>query len=106
MDFDEYQHLAMMTRLENAASMSYMALGLNGEAGEIANKIKKIIRGDIQNYDALFHDLLYELGDVLWYIAGLADECGYSLSEIAQANIEKLQRRAELNTIMGDGDDR
>jgi len=83
----------------------YTTLGLSGEAGEIPNKVKKILRdagGTITNEtrDAISK----EIGDTLWYVARLADELGYSLGDIAQANLDKLNSRAERGVIGGSGD--
>jgi len=83
----------------------YTALGLAGEAGEIANKMKKVIRGD-KSITECREDLASELGDVLWYVAMLAKELGYSLDDIAQLNLAKLKDRQARNTIKGDGDNR
>lgn len=81
----------------------YPALGLAGESGEIAEKVKKWLRGDRE----LDKDLLKkELGDVLWYITSMADDLGSSLSEIINLNIEKLSSRKERGVVKGDGDTR
>ncbi len=83
----------------------YPALGLAGEAGEVADKVKKIYRDGRD--DARFKgDIAREIGDVLWYCAALADDLGYSLQQIAEMNIYKLQCRMNKGTIVGDGDDR
>ncbi len=85
--------------------ITYPALGLAGEAGEVADKVKKIYRDGRD--DARFKsDIAREIGDVLWYCAALADDLGYSLQQIAEMNIYKLQRRMNKGTIVGDGDDR
>jgi NTP pyrophosphatase (non-canonical NTP hydrolase) len=83
----------------------YAILGLVGEAGELANKIKKVMRdkkGEITpDIDAALKD---ELGDVLWYIAALATEMKWDLSAIAQANLDKLFSRKERGVLSGNGD--
>jgi NTP pyrophosphatase (non-canonical NTP hydrolase) len=85
--------------------ITYPALGLAGEAGEVADKVKKIYRDGRD--DARFKsDIAREIGDVLWYCAALADDLGYSLQQIAEMNIYKLQCRMNKGTIVGDGDDR
>ena len=87
----------------------YPALGLAGEAGEVANKVKKYIRVDGINAEFNHEEkkeLVKELGDVLWYLAVLADECGYTLEEVAQMNINKLMSRKERGVLHGDGDNR
>lgn len=103
MKFNEYQKKTGETAVypeENA--VEYLALGLNGEAGEVAEKIKKSIRDDKELGD----DLRDEIGDCLWYIARLLDELGYNMSEAADANIDKLFDRKERGQLQGSGDDR
>ena len=102
MNFDEYQKFARSTAIyPDECKVVYQALGLCGEAGEVAEKVKKNIR-DGKSLDGL----ALELGDVLWYISTLADDLGVTLEEVAKANIEKLQSRMERNKIKGDGDNR
>ncbi len=107
MEFNEYQEKAMSTRTEKTLPIIYPTLGLNGEAGEIADKIKKIVRdkgGQITNEDTIA--LARELGDVLWYIAALAQDLKIPLEAIALGNLNKLASRKERDVIAGDGDDR
>lgn len=81
----------------------YPALGLAGESGEIAEKVKKWLRGD-RELDA---DLLVkEIGDVMWYVVSLADDLGFTLQEVINANVEKLSSRKERGVLKGDGDTR
>lgn len=81
----------------------YPVLGLAGEAGEIAEKVKKYLRGDRElDRDAL----LSELGDPLWYITSLADDLGFTLQEVLDRNVEKLSSRKERGVLKGSGDDR
>ena len=78
----------------------YLSLGLTSEAGEVAGKIKKLIRDgklDIGN-------LAYELGDCFWYLARLCDAIGYEPEDILTININKLLKRKENNTLTGSGD--
>lgn len=92
----------------------YCALKLAGEAGEVAEKIGKMIRDE--GYNPLQSDsemdavaaarLAQELGDVLWYVARLAHHIGYNLNDIAQVNLQKLQSRSDRNVLKGSGDDR
>lgn len=104
MTFSDYQFAAIKTALPSARSVSYMTLGLAGEAGEIANKVKKLIRdGDSPEKRAA---IAAELGDVLWYVAGLATELGVNLGDVAQANLDKLNKRAAEGKIQGSGDTR
>jgi len=103
MDFDEYQDKTGETAVypqENA--IEYLALGLNGEAGEVAEKIKKAIRDDKDLGD----ELKDEVGDCLWYIARLLDELGYDMSEAAESNLDKLFDRKDRGKIHGSGDQR
>jgi NTP pyrophosphatase (non-canonical NTP hydrolase) len=105
MDFNTYQHQAHRTAVYPVnEAFVYTALGLVGEAGEYANKVKKTLRRDpmIPGPEAMAD----ELGDVLWYLAECANAIGYSLDDIARVNLLKLQRRYEENTIRGSGDNR
>ena len=107
--FNEYQSKAVKTAIyPNTHSILYPALGLAGEAGEVANKVKKFIRDgyDQEDFEQKKIELAGEIGDVLWYCAALARDIGYDLDTIAVANIDKLQSRAERGTIGGEGDNR
>ena len=85
----------------------YPTLGLVGEAGEFADKIKKVFR---DNHGRLDYDtkkeLIKELGDVLWYVAALAHELGCTLRFVGVKNLEKLASRHQRNTLQGNGDNR
>lgn len=81
--------------------LAYTTLGLAGEAGEIANKVKKVIR-DGRSTDGIAD----ELGDVLWYLAAVANELGADLGDIADANLAKLASRAKRGKLGGSGDNR
>ena len=106
MNFNEYQKIARSTAVyPEEYKVVYPALGLCGEAGEVADKIKKTIRGD-SSLDEVTGDIAMELGDVLWYVATLADDLGVDLEDIAKWNVDKLQRRMKSNKIKGDGDNR
>jgi NTP pyrophosphatase (non-canonical NTP hydrolase) len=111
MTLNEYQQQALATAVYPKSALQnnvvYPALGLVGEAGEIANKVKKIIRDDdnILTQERM-NDLISELGDVLWYAAALATELDCSLEEVAQENLEKLAKRKQKNTLHGAGDNR
>lgn len=85
----------------------YPALGLSGEVGEIANKVKKIMRDDngVITSEAK-ESIVAECGDVLWYLAALASELNVSLEDIAKKNLEKLLDRQKRNLIKGSGDHR
>jgi len=106
MNFNDYQKATEKTAnypKENA--IYYTGLGLVGEAGEVANKLKKIIRDDNGIItEEKRKQLNYELGDVLWYISQLATCLDLNLEQIAIDNIEKLKDRYSRNKINGDGD--
>ena len=85
----------------------YPTLGLAGEAGEVADKVKKVLRDKNGIFDeSVKQAIKLELGDVLWYISQISTELGLKLDDIALANIEKLTSRAERGIISGSGDDR
>ena len=107
-DLDMYQQVAKTTAIyPREQAIIYPTLGLTGEAGEVANKVKKIIRdGTNKNNENLVQEISAEIGDCLWYIAVLADDFNIKLSDIASANIEKLANRKKKGTIHGSGDTR
>lgn len=82
--------------------LSYLALGLGGEAGEVLEKTKKRIRDGKFNPE----EVAKEVGDVLWYLARYANAIGYTFQEIAEMNIDKLTSRKERNVLSGSGDNR
>lgn len=105
---NEYQDQAEETALyPKEWGLQYTALGLVGEAGEVANKVKKVIRdkGGVVDMDAA-RDLKDELGDVLWYVANLASEINYHLDDVAADNLRKLADRMRRGVIQGSGDRR
>ena len=107
-DLDMYQQVAKTTAIyPREQAIIYPTLGLTGEAGEVANKVKKIIRdGSDKNNEDLVQAISSEIGDCLWYIAVLASDIGVKLSDIASDNLEKLANRKKNNTIHGSGDTR
>ena len=107
-DLDMYQNVAKSTAIyPREQAIIYPTLGLTGEAGEVANKVKKIIRdGTIENHESLIQEISAEIGDCLWYISVLADDIGVKLSDIANNNLIKLENRKKKGTIHGAGDDR
>lgn len=87
--------------------IAYVSLGLSGEVGEIAEHVKKAIRDDNGVITAERRaKMAKELGDVLWYVAALAHELELGLGDVARANLDKLQTRANADKLRGDGDDR
>ena len=101
---DEYQQEAVGYAIyPKKHSIIYPTLGLVGESGEIAEKVKKMLRGDgVLDHEAT----MKELGDVLWYVANLANDLGYDLSEVAERNLAKLKDRKERGVLKGSGDER
>ncbi|WP_243094265.1 nucleoside triphosphate pyrophosphohydrolase family protein [Thermus thalpophilus] len=108
MTFNTYQEEAKKTALyPEAYRLLYPTLGLVGEAGELANKVKKVLRdqGGTLTPEAR-EAILQELGDVLWYVAQVATDLGESLDAVAQANLAKLRSRQARGTLGGSGDHR
>lgn len=108
----EYQRRSATTAIYPGAGnrdsydgLSYTALGLAGEAGEIANKVKKIARDDGgvigERHRAIIAD---EVGDAIWYLAQLATQLGIDFDAIAESNLAKLADRAERGVLQGSGD--
>lgn len=108
MKFNDYQNAASKyAKYPPEYKAIYPVLGLVGEAGEVAEKMKKIIRdknGEISEQDSL--EIQKELGDVLWYISEIARQLNVNLSDIAKTNIDKLESRYVRNKINGSGDNR
>ena len=109
--FDDYQEWAKskaVYKRDTELDAFYPVFGLASEAGELSGIFKRILRGD---YDEKYTEdiqnrIKKELGDILWYLAMCAYECDLSLSEIVEANKEKLESREKRNTLKGSGDDR
>lgn len=90
-----------------AGNPIYPVLGLNGEAGEVAEKMKKIIRDKGGNIDDADREAIKkELGDVAWYLNACCIEFGLELEDVMATNISKLLGRKERGTLQGSGDDR
>lgn len=117
MNLNDYQEKAARTAIYpgrgSVIGISYTALGLNGEAGEVAEKVKKILRDIPQsvNDDYAIDEntkapIVKELGDSIWYIALAAREIGVSLEQVAQINLDKLASRHSRDKISGSGDNR
>jgi NTP pyrophosphatase (non-canonical NTP hydrolase) len=107
-EFSEYQRFSRRTaEYPREAWLSYPALGLAGEAGEIAEHAKKAIRDDGGAVSPERRSAMAkELGDVLWYVTQLASELGLELDEIARENLEKLFSRQRRGVLSGSGDER
>ena len=109
MNLNDYQLSALTTAVypDRGNNFAYPALGLAGEAGEVADKLKKVIRDDSGVLtDPVRDAVAKELGDVLWYVAVLAAEIDYDLNDIAQINVNKLASRHQRGVITGSGDNR
>jgi NTP pyrophosphatase (non-canonical NTP hydrolase) len=108
MDFNKYQETAVETAIyPSTHRILYPALGMAGEAGEVANKVKKIIRDGPENMPDDWKDqIASEIGDVLWYCAALSNDIGIPLALIAAQNRDKLLARKQKGTIQGSGDKR
>ena len=109
MEFEQYQEKSRLTAKYPSADENYIypTLGLSGEAGEVAEKIKKILRdknGAVDDTDR--EEIKKELGDVLWYLTQLATELEISLEDVAAGNLAKLYDRMERGKLGGDGDNR
>jgi NTP pyrophosphatase (non-canonical NTP hydrolase) len=110
MTFDEYQKQALTTAIQHPdpqMDKTIWAMGVAGEAGEVIEKWKKIVAyrdGVVTEEDKA--ELGKELGDVVWYIAVLANSLGLSFDEIMQTNVEKLQSRQKRDVLKGQGDNR
>lgn len=125
MTIKEYQTIIEKTAIyPKNIGIAYCALGLTGEAGEVAEKIKKLYRdkqhlinyiqrgeepSDVNKFlqmVQLIEGIKKELGDVIWYVTALANEFGISLEDIMESNYNKLIKRKETNTLHGSGDNR
>lgn len=108
MNFKEYQEKAVSTAVYSSKyKVMYPTLGLAGEAGEVADKVKKVYRdsnGEFSSEKRM--EIAKEIGDVLWYCAALANDLEFDLDLIAQMNIDKLLSRKERGVIHGSGDNR
>ncbi|HMH30970.1 MAG TPA: nucleoside triphosphate pyrophosphohydrolase family protein [Methylomirabilota bacterium] len=110
MTFEEYQKQALTTVISSSdefKDLLHWVLGINGEAGEVAEKVKKIIRdkgGKVSDEDK--KELAKELGDVLWYLAVFAHDLGVPFEDVAQQNLDKLQSRKARGVLGGAGDNR
>ncbi len=117
MDNKKYQEIIEKTAIfPKSIGVAYCAMGLAGEAGEVADKIKKLYRdkelfkldevGKTILFEENKRDIAKELGDVIWYITALANLFDLTLDEIMEMNYNKLMKRRETNTLHGSGDNR
>lgn len=106
MTLNDYQQKALETAIYPIAII-YPSLGMCGEAGEVADKVKKILRDDNSEFTPEKKaEIAKEIGDVLWYCATLANDLGYTLQQIAEMNYEKLHSRQLRGKLGGSGDNR
>lgn len=108
MTFNQYQLLAGTTAIyPREAALIYPTLGLVGEAGEVAEKVKKLLRDAKGEITLEFKEnLKKELGDVLWYLSAVCTDLELTLEDVAEANYQKLQDRQDRNVLHGSGDNR
>lgn len=106
MNINDYQKWTLSTAVYPGAGehgfneICYLVLGLTSEAGEVAGKLKKIIRGDTVKPEVF----LSECGDVLWYLARICDNLGITVEQLAEYNVSKLMERKATGTIKGSGE--
>ena len=106
---DLYENLAGQTAIfPKEKALEYLALGMTSEAGEVAGKVKKLIRDgeDVEGFEMKKIAIASEIGDVLWYCAMMAKEVGVPLNDIMKENLKKLHSRKERGTLQGSGDER
>lgn len=108
MTLNEYQQHALDTAIyPDSQRIVYPTLGMTGEAGEVADKVKKVIRDNSQQFtDERKLEIAKEIGDVLWYCATLSRDLGFDLETVAQMNVDKLRSRKERDLLHGNGDNR
>lgn len=108
MDFKTYQIESRKTAIyPNCDGLYYVTLGLCGESGEIAEKVKKLIRDKNGVIDNEFrNDLTKEIGDLCWYMSQLCTELNIDFDDVATQNLEKLQDRQKRRKLHGSGDNR
>jgi len=106
-NLEEYEDFMQSSKVYDCLPIIYPILGLNGEAGEAAEKVKKCLRDNNGVFGGqIKQDILKELADVLWYIWAAADDMGYTLEDVMKIGIKKVKERQETNTVHGNGDDR
>ena len=109
MNLNDYQQSALLTASskDKKNELFHLLLGLCGEAGEIAEKMKKVVRDKDSDFTTIdFDDMKEELGDVIWHVAVIADYFDITLEDVGATNIKKLASRLERGVISGSGDNR
>jgi NTP pyrophosphatase (non-canonical NTP hydrolase) len=105
MNVNDYQQWAKTTRLETADS-TYLMLGLVGEVGELYSVVAKSVRDENISNEDLGIAIVKEMGDIMWFLANIAEDMGVSLSTVLELNIAKLEDRKKRDAIKGSGDER
>lgn len=107
MDVKKYENFMATSKVYDCLPIVYPVLGMNGEAGEAAEKVKKCLRDNNGVFGGQIKvDIMRELADVLWYIWATADDMGYTLEDVMEIGIEKVEKRQKTNTVHGAGDNR
>ena len=107
MTLNEYQEKAIKAAFYEKDDIAYNALGISGEAGEVADHVKKMLRDDGGILTPERREILKkELGDVLWYVSNMARRLDFTLDEVGEANIKKIQDRLKRGVQHGSGDNR
>jgi NTP pyrophosphatase (non-canonical NTP hydrolase) len=108
MNFNTYQKKACTTATERAKELGvfYATLGIAGESGEVAEKVKKVYRDCNGDFTVALNDIKKELGDIIWYVAFMCSSLGIDFDEVAKMNLAKLASRKRRGVLKGSGDDR
>lgn len=107
MNVKEYEDFMSTSKVYDCLPIVYPILGMNGEAGEAAEKVKKCLRDNNGVFgEQIKVDIMRELADVLWYIWATADDMGYTLEDVMEIGMEKVEKRQNTNTVHGNGDNR
>lgn len=107
MNVKEYEDFMSTSKVYDCLPIVYPILGMNGEAGEAAEKVKKCLRDNNGIFGGQIKvDIMRELADVLWYIWATADDMGYTLEDVMEIGVEKVENRQKTNTVHGVGDNR
>lgn len=104
---EQYEDFMSTSKVYDCLPIIYPILGMNGEAGEAAEKVKKCLRDNAGIFGGqIKQEILKELADVLWYIWAAADDMGYTLEDVMNIGMKKVKERQETNTVHGSGDNR
>lgn len=107
MNVKEYEDFMSTSKVYDCLPIIYPILGMNGEAGEAAEKVKKCLRDNNGVFGGqIKKDLMKEIADVLWYVWATADDMGYTLEDVMEIGVQKVKERQVTNTVHGSGDNR